>query len=130
MNCMSDIPSPNGANGRQANGRFAPGNAGGPGNPHGRRVAQLRAVLLETVTDDDLRAVVQRLVGLAKSGHVPAIRELLDRLLGKGVATVAVEQSNERDFLTREQMRDEIMERINALPSQEEEEGSATTGDG
>jgi hypothetical protein len=55
------------------------------------------------------------LVGLAKSGHVPAIRELLDRLLGKGVATVAVEEYNDRDFLTREQMRDEILKRINAL---------------
>jgi hypothetical protein len=117
----SSSPSPNG---RSTNGRFAPGNAGGPGNPHCRRVAQLRAVLLETVTDDDLRAVVQRLVGLAKSGHVPAIRELLDRLLGKSIATVAVEEPNELDFLTREQMRDEILKRINALPRQQEAEGT------
>ena len=29
-------------NGHDADGRFAPGNAGGPGNPFARRVAELR----------------------------------------------------------------------------------------
>ena len=49
-------PSTNGHNGRGLAGRFAKGNPGGPGNPHGARVAALRAVLLDTVTDADLRA--------------------------------------------------------------------------
>ena len=34
--------APAGDNGRDARGRFAPGNAGGPGNPFARRVAELR----------------------------------------------------------------------------------------
>jgi len=71
-------------NGRTARGRFAKGNPGGPGNPHSRRVAALREALLESVTEDDIRAVAEALVSKAKGGDIPAVRELLDRLLGKG----------------------------------------------
>ena len=74
-------PSPNG---RTASGRFAKGNPGGPGNPHSRRVAALREALLESVTESDIRAVSKALVSKAKGGDIPAVRELLDRLLGKG----------------------------------------------
>ena len=70
-------------NGRTDTGRFAKGNPGGPGNPHGRRVADLRAALLDAVTEADIRAVARSLVARAKAGEVPAIRELLDRLMGK-----------------------------------------------
>jgi hypothetical protein len=73
-------PSPNG---RTARGRFAKGNPGGPGNPYAKRVADLRAALLESVTEADIRAVAKALVKRAKAGEVPAIRELLDRLVGK-----------------------------------------------
>ena len=55
---MSDLPKANGANGgRDAGGRFTKGNAGGPGNPHARRVAHLRVRIVEAVTDDDLAHV-------------------------------------------------------------------------
>ena len=70
-------------NGRTAKGRFAQGNPGGPGNPYARRVAAFRAVLLDAVTEADLKAVARSLVARAKAGEVPAIRELLDRLIGK-----------------------------------------------
>jgi hypothetical protein len=72
-----------GGNGRDGAGRFAKGNAGGPGNPHGGTVSRLRATLLDAVTEDDLRAVVAALVRRAREGDVPAIRELLDRACGK-----------------------------------------------
>ncbi len=42
-----------------------------------------RAVLLDAVTEADLKAVARSLVARAKAGEVPAIRELLDRLIGK-----------------------------------------------
>ena len=73
-------PSPNG---RTPRGQFAKGNEGGPGNPYAKRVADLRAALLESVTEQDIRAVARALVKRAKEGEIPAIRELLDRLLGK-----------------------------------------------
>jgi len=70
-------------NGRNGRGRFTKGNAGGPGNPHVAMVGRWRAVLVETVTDDDIRAVVAELVQLAKAGAPWAVRELLDRCIGK-----------------------------------------------
>ena len=78
-----NTPSPNGSNGRGAGGQFAVGNAGGPGNPHGRRVAQLRAVLLDAVTDDDVQAIVAKLVERAKGGDLRATKAVLDRPPGK-----------------------------------------------
>ncbi len=80
---MVTQPSPNGSNGRRANGRFARGNPGGPGNPHARRTADIRRLIRESVTDDDLRAVVRCVVKKAKAGEPWAVKELLDRLEGK-----------------------------------------------
>jgi hypothetical protein len=77
---VKDVRSPNG---RTARGRFAQGNLGGPGNPYARRTAALRSALLESVTEQDIRAVARALLKRAKAGEIPAIRELLDRLLGK-----------------------------------------------
>ena len=76
-------PSPNGDNGRDGGGRFVKGNAGGPGNPHAASVARLRARIVEAVTDGDLADVVRALVQAAKAGEPWAVRELLDRLIGK-----------------------------------------------
>lgn len=73
-------PSPNG---RTARGRFAQGNLGGPGNPYARRTAALRSALLDAVTEADIRAIAKALVKRARDGEVPAVRELLDRLLGR-----------------------------------------------
>ncbi len=88
-------PSPNGRNRRNANGQFAVGNAGGPGNPHGRRVEQLRAALLDAVTDDDVRTIVAKLVEMAKGGDLRAMKEVLDRTLGKSPAGVSLHVSAE-----------------------------------
>ena len=71
-------PSPNGSN-----GQFAKGNAGGPGNPYARRVARLRGLLLDAVTDDDLKAIVAAMVEKAKAGDLAAAREVLTRTIGK-----------------------------------------------
>jgi len=88
---MISQPSPNGSNGRASNGTFAKGNTLGQGNPHGSAVNRLRTLLLESVTDDDLKAVVSKLVTMAKGGDLAAIKELFDRLLGKPPAAVEVE---------------------------------------
>ena len=39
-------------NGRDQHGRFAPGNAGGPGNPGGGTVERLRHAVLSAVRKD------------------------------------------------------------------------------
>ena len=106
-------PSPKGANGARdlATGRFLPGHGGGPGNPHARRTAEIRSVMMSAVSDDDLHAIVRTLVKLAKAGDVMASREIFDRLLGKSVAHVITEQRDERTMLELQQRLATLMAR-------------------
>ena len=43
----------------------------------------MREALLNAVTENDIRAVALTLVARAKDGEMAAIRELLDRVIGK-----------------------------------------------
>ena len=70
-------PKTNGTNGRKSNGQFAKGNPGGPGNPFARRIARLRATLLDAVGEDGLSEIVQELVSAAKGGDVQAAKLVL-----------------------------------------------------
>jgi hypothetical protein len=80
------MPSANGANGeltRSANGQFAKGNCGGPGNPNPRRTAELQAAIWSAVTSDDLQAILRSMVQAALAGDVAAAKLILDRMFGK-----------------------------------------------
>ena len=87
---MNEQPSQNGANGGRDpdTGRFLAGNRGGPGNPHGQAVAALRSALLAEITEGDVRQVVRRLIQDAIGGATIAAREVLDRALGRPLASV------------------------------------------
>ena len=98
--------SPAGVAGRTRKGQFAPGNGFGKGNPHARRVAALRSALLDAVSEDDMRAVIQKVVEQAKQGDVMAARVLFERVLGK---------PTEADFVER-------LERVEAFLSEREAE--------
>jgi len=100
---MSNRPSPNGTNGRGAGGRFAKGNAGGPGNPYAKRVGQLRSMLLDAVTDEDWLAAIHKLIDDAKSGDKAARRELFERMLGKPVEADLVERLERLEELADKQ---------------------------
>ena len=99
----SNGPSTNGSNGRDDRGRFRPGNAGGPGNPHAAAVGKWRAALASSVTPEDLQEVIRAMVDQAKAGEAWAVRELLNRCLGRPAQTVAVEGS---DGIWREMVAD------------------------
>lgn len=81
----TEAPSPNGVNGgdRDAHGRFTRGNSGGPGNLHIKAVAAWRSALVRVVSPKDIEAVLKKLLKCAKAGDPWAIREVLDRCLGK-----------------------------------------------
>jgi hypothetical protein len=84
-------PAPEAAadqSGHDERGRFAAGNPGGPGNPFARRVAQLRKVMLECVTDQEMEIIVCELVVQAKMGNLAAIKLLFQYILGKPAAVV------------------------------------------
>ena len=95
-------PSRNGSDGRDERGRFAPGNVGGPGNPHAKQTGKLRSAMLKAVTEKDMRAVVMKLVELAKSGNVPAAKEVLDRCLGRPVEADLSERLEQVEELLKE----------------------------
>jgi len=73
---MIETPSATGTN-----GRFQPGNQAAVG--HSSRSQKLRHVMLEAISEDDLRAVVTKLVALARAGNLGAAKLLLDRTIGK-----------------------------------------------
>ena len=64
---ITPTPAPTASNGRDGNGRFAPGNRFANGNPHAKRIGQLRSALIE----------------MATAGDIQAIREVLLRVLGR-----------------------------------------------
>ena len=103
-------PSGNGSNGAPKNGRdpktgqFVEGWKGGPGNPNNGKVLALRRALLATVTEQDVKDVIAKLVSMAKKGDRFAIRELLDRTLGKPKSSIDVQLS----AMTEQQMDQEI----------------------
>jgi hypothetical protein len=68
---------------RDARGRFAAGNKGGPRNPFGRRTAELRKAMLAAISGDDLQAIMVKLVELARAGDVPAAKLVLHYAVGK-----------------------------------------------
>ena len=82
-------PSPNGRDGR---GRFATGWRGGPGNPYAAAVGAWRRALTATLTVDDMTAVYRALIDAAKRGEPWAVRELLDRTLGRPVEADLIER--------------------------------------
>jgi hypothetical protein len=82
-------------NGRNpTNGRVLPGNrlsVGNKGaNPTARRMNELRHVLTEAATEDDIRDIYWSLLAAAKGGDVAAARLLLDHLVGKPRESIEV----------------------------------------
>lgn len=71
---------------RDSQGRFTKGCPPGPGRPKKAYSAvELRRAVLEAVTAEDIREIVQGLVARAKDGNLVAAREVLNRILGPPV---------------------------------------------
>jgi len=111
----TNTPSPNGDNGtlspngdgnrdngRGPDGRFAKGNPGGPGNPHARRIGEIRARLLAAVTDEDLESIIRTLIEKAKAGEPWAVKELLSRLIGDALISEPDPEPNWSELLAEE----------------------------
>ncbi len=68
---------------RDSQGRFVKGWLGGPGNPNVKRMAEYRNAINAAIKPGDLKQVIRKLILLAKRGDMAAIKELLDRTVGK-----------------------------------------------
>jgi hypothetical protein len=87
MTTNNDTPAST-ETGRDSKGRFARGNKGGPGAPFNRRVASLRRLLLEHLSDEVLGGILDRLVEMAQQGDLAAIKLVLAYGIGKPTAAV------------------------------------------
>lgn len=59
---------------RDSTGRFAVGSHGGSGNKHARKHARIKAIIAESVSDEDARAIFRVLVTKATAGNLEAAR--------------------------------------------------------
>ncbi|MCE9604423.1 MAG: hypothetical protein K8U03_05895 [Planctomycetia bacterium] len=75
-----------------------------------QRVQQLRVELLDRITPDDIGAIANKLIALAVSGDLGAIRELLNRAIGR--PTEFVEPSDDDDDPARLPPSKEELERL------------------
>jgi hypothetical protein len=68
---------------RDGKGRFVRNNDGGPGNPFGRRVAELRKILLRSATEENVERLANMLMEKAFAGDLAAAKLLLLYWIGK-----------------------------------------------
>ena len=79
---------PQAKEGREANGRFAPGNPGGPGNPYARQVAEYKKATLAVVSIERLKRILDAIAKKAEDGDVAAAKLILQYTLGKPTTSV------------------------------------------
>ncbi len=90
--------------GRDANGRFAEGNPGGPGNPYTRQTALLRQVVLDELNEVEVRIIVQRLKAVALAGDVQAIKLVLAYAIGKPEGGVNPDEVDRLEWELRQRL--------------------------
>src|SRR5437870_3167336 len=95
---------------RDTKGRFAAGNAGGPGNPFARQTAQLRSALVQRVTSEDMGVIADELIFKARNGNLAAIKLLFQYVIGKPTVAVNPDTLDVQEFREVYAPRKEIME--------------------
>jgi hypothetical protein len=68
---------------RDARGRFATGNRGGPGNPFARQTAAMHRALCAEVSKEDLAAMTRKLKEMALAGNMAALKLLFSYVVGR-----------------------------------------------
>jgi len=69
--------------GRSTNGKFTKGNKFGRGNPHARKLAELRTAFISVIGEDQLKQLADYLLVRAMAGDMVAAKLLLSYTLGK-----------------------------------------------
>jgi hypothetical protein len=107
--------------GRGADGKFAPGNHIGKGNPFARQCAALRKALLNAVTPQDIAEIAAKLLEKAKAGDAAAARVLFSYTLGKPAAAIDPDTINQQELQTLAANRADCVaaQRVVQLPSAE-----------
>ena len=85
--------------GRDSLGRFVVGhNMPGPGrNRKSRQNEMVKRVMLETITPDDIDAIMRKIITKAKAGDLYATKVFLDRMLGLPAQCISLEVDSSMD---------------------------------
>jgi hypothetical protein len=83
-------------------GKFVHGNAGSRGNPLNARAQKIRSILLQELTDAEARKLARKLIKMAARGNLQAIKELLDRTIGKPPAFEILERLEKLEAMMEE----------------------------
>lgn len=78
----ADLVAPADNSGRDSNGRFAPGNPGGPGGTR-RRAFELRRTAELIITDEVFAGIMRKAARMALEGNLSAIRFIAERVAGR-----------------------------------------------
>lgn len=98
-------PISNGTKRDEKTGRWLPGTKGGPGNPMAKQVAELRKAMLSAVTPELMVACIRALLAKAIKGDVSAIKEVMDRTLGKPIEADLLERIESLEAMLEEKAR-------------------------
>ena len=108
------------ASGRDAQGRFLPGAAGGPGNPHARHCARMLEMFRNAISDDEMYYLCRLLWDKACKGDLSAIKFIWHYKIGKPPAAPNPDliDRDEWDNYQKDAMTlDEMKHVLNRLPS-------------
>src|SRR5262245_29451624 len=108
--------------GREANGRFAKGNPGGPGNPYARQTALLREAVLETMNETEIRLITQKLLTLALQGDIQAFKLVLAYAIGKPEQVVNPDEVDRLEWELRQRLSvpvDAVAEHTQRVPAKQ-----------
>jgi hypothetical protein len=75
---------------RRPNGKFGPGNDGGPGRPKREIEAEYLNATVAAVSIEDWAKVVQAMLNFAKSGNVQAATWLANYIVGRPTEHIAI----------------------------------------
>jgi len=105
---------------RTPDGRFAKANPGGPGNPHARHCARMLALLRASISDEEMVAIIRKLVEKARAGDVSAAKLLMSYNLGKPAAAPNPDEidRDEWEHYQRDTIKlDEVQPVLGSLPA-------------
>ena len=99
---------------READGRFAKGNRGGPGNPYARQVAELRKRMLNAVKPEDLEEIMVAMARKAKEGNVQAAKLVVSYVVGKPLESLNPDRIDQDEWRNMQEDSD-MMRQIDLL---------------
>ena len=106
--------------GRDVQGRFTKANPGGPGNPFARKVAALRKALLDSVSEQDLKDMVEILKQQARQGDKGAMKLILQYCVGKPAPPNDPDRMDADEWHRLQQMRvspEQFSQTIESVPA-------------